>query len=169
MVKILENAEKSEKMIEYENETGRQALWQGKVTKGFEKWKEGEKHYYGDKKRISVYVSREREKKWLDFTEESEDYKTLSKLIRESVDTFLKEKSRESSNLQGIFEYEMSSAATYELKQKLTVIKGFLQLLLEKYKPTLNDEIITIVENVLANTGELEDKFFSDESCDRTV
>ena len=59
MVKISENAEKSEKMKRYENETGRQALWQGKVTKGFEKWKEGQKNYYGDKKRISVYVSRE--------------------------------------------------------------------------------------------------------------
>lgn len=149
-------------MIKYENETGRQALWQGKVTKGFEKWKEGQKSYYGDKKRISVYVSRETEKKWLAFTENSEDYKTLSKLIRESVNLFLKEKSREFGSLPNIFEFELSSEATYELKQKLTIIKGFLQLILEKYKPTLNDEIITIVQNLLTNTKDLENRFLSE-------
>jgi len=162
LIKISENPEKSEKMIEYENETGKQALWQGKVTKGFEKWKEGEKYYYGDKKRISVYISREREKKWLAFMENSEDYKSLSKLIRESVDMFMKEKSKEFGNFQSVLDYELSSAATYELKQKLTIIKGFLQLILEKYKPTLNDEIIKIIQNVLANTKELEDIFISE-------
>jgi CheY-like chemotaxis protein len=148
-------------MKKYEEETGRQAIWQGNVTKGFERWKKNEKNYYGDKKRISVYVSRETEKKWLDFIENSEDFKTLSKLIRESVDVYLKEHAGIFNHIQSL-EYELSTEATYELKQKLTIIKGFLQLILEKYKPTLNDEIITIVENVLGQTKELENKFISE-------
>ena len=49
-------------MEQYEFETGKQAIWQGQITKGFLKWKQGEKGYYADKKRISVYVSSEVEK-----------------------------------------------------------------------------------------------------------
>jgi CheY-like chemotaxis protein len=155
----MENDEKTEEMVRYENETGRQAIWQGKVTKGFNRWKRNEKNYYGDKKRISVYISREKEKKWLDFVESSDKYKTLSKLIREGVDAFLKQESRVFNNFHTPLEYNLSSEATYELKQKLTTIKGFLQLILAKYKPTLESEIITIVENVLDQTKELENKF----------
>jgi CheY-like chemotaxis protein len=162
----MDNTEKSEKMKRYENETGRLALWQGKVTKSYEKWKEGQKIYYGDKKRISVYVTRETEKKWLSFIENSSEFKTVSKLIRESVDSFLQENSSLFGKFYRSSEFELSSEATYELKQKLTIIKGFLQLILEKYKPTLNNEIVTIVENVLHQTKELEEKFLSEEEVD---
>lgn len=166
MIKISKNADKSDDMKKFEDETGRQALWQGKMTKSYEKWKEGQKIYYGDKKRISVYISHETEKRWLSFIENSVDFKTISKLIRESVDSFLKEKSSLLGKLLSSNEFKLSSEATYELKQKLTIIKGFLQLILEKYKPTLNNEIITIIKNVLHQTKELEDKFILEREVD---
>jgi len=78
VITITDNIKKTEEMEKYEEETGRQAIWQGELTKGFERWKDGEKNYYGDKKRISVYVSRETEKNWQDFIKNVES-KTLSK------------------------------------------------------------------------------------------
>ena len=75
----------------YEQKTGKQAIWQGKITKGFLRWKEGEKDYYTDKKRISVYVSSEIEKKWEKFMK-NHNYSSFSKLIRESVNYYINEK-----------------------------------------------------------------------------
>jgi len=160
VITISDNINRTEEMEKYEEETGRQAIWLGELTKGFIRWKEGEKNYYGDKKRISVYISRETEKKWQDFTDNVES-KTLSKLIRVSVNEYIKEKSNEISNFNLNLEYRLNPNAMYYLKQKLTIIKGFLQLILEKYKLNLDEEIVSIVENVLDHTQQLENKFIS--------
>jgi CheY-like chemotaxis protein len=151
---------KTEEMESYEHETGKQALWQGRITKGFEKWKEGEKNYYEDKKRISVYISRETEKKWQDYVEKSE-FSTLSKLIRESVNNFIHQNSEQMSRFGSTFEKELSSAASYELKQKLTTIKGFLQLILESYNGEINEQIKGIINNVFEQAKQLESKFIT--------
>ncbi len=158
MITIPDNINRTEEMDNYEEETGRQAIWQGELTKGFKRWKEGEKNYYGDKKRISVYVSRETEKNWQDFIKNVES-KTLSKLIRVSVNEYIKEKSKEVGNFNLNLDYQLNPNAIYYFKQRVTIIKGFLQLILEKYKLDLNEEIVSIVENVLDNTQQLENKF----------
>ncbi|MHA1982137.1 MAG: response regulator [Promethearchaeota archaeon] len=160
MITITDNIKKTEEMEKYEEETGRQAIWQGELTKGFERWKDGEKNYYGDKKRISVYVSRETEKNWQDFIKNVES-KTLSKLIRVSVNEYIKEKLREKGNFSLNLDYQLNPNAMYYLKQRVTIIKGFLQLILEKYKLDLNEEIVSIVENILDHTQQLENKFIS--------
>ena len=51
------------------------------------------------------------------------------------------------------------SKMTHILKERLTTIKGFSQLLLEKYSNKLNDEIKTIINNVLKETKQLENRF----------
>jgi len=147
-------------MKRYEEETGRQAIWHGELTKGFKRWKEGEKNIYGNKKRISVYISHETEQKWQDFINSVES-KTISKLIRVSVDEYIKEKSKQIGNFNLDLDYQLNPNTLYYLKQKLTIIKGFLQLILEKYKLNLNEEIISIVENLLIQAQQLESKFIN--------
>ena len=45
VIDIPTNDKKTNKMEEYEKDTGKQAVWRGEITKGFLKWKEGEKDY----------------------------------------------------------------------------------------------------------------------------
>ena len=145
-------------MEQYEQKTGKQAIWQGNITKGFLRWKEGEKDYYADKKRISVYVSSETEKNWLEFMK-SHDYSSFSKLIRESVNFYINEKSIFGGNIISDLENDKSTNMIHVLKERLTTIKGFSQLALEKYNDILNDEIKSIINNILNETRQLENKF----------
>jgi len=145
-------------MEKYENDTGKQAVWRGEITKGFLKWKEGEKDYYSNKKRISVYVTSETERQWQEFLK-SYGLNSFSKLIRESVDYYIEEKSKFGEKLFAGLEISNESSKDHILKERLTTIKGFLQLLLEGYKDDLNDEIISIINNVLDECISLESKF----------
>ncbi len=160
MISISNKLNITSEMKRYEEETGRQAIWHGELTKGFKRWKEGEKNIYGNKKRISVYISHETEQKWQDFINSVES-KTISKLIRVSVDEYIKEKSKQIGNFNLDLDYQLNPNTLYYLKQKLTIIKGFLQLILEKYKLNLNEEIISIVENLLIQAQQLESKFIN--------
>ena len=56
-------------------------------------WKKGLKDYYSGKKRISVYISPENEKLWLDFIKNHE-ITSFSKLIRESVNFYISESTK---------------------------------------------------------------------------
>ena len=131
-------------MEQYEKETRKQAIWQGKTTKGFLRWKEGEKDYYADKKRISVYVSSDIEKIWQKFINTNK-ISSFSRLIRESVNYCIKESSKFGGNIFTDLETGEESKMTHILKERLTTIKGFTQLLLEKYSDSLNDEMKSII------------------------
>lgn len=135
-------------MEQYEQETGKQAIWHGKITKGFKNWKNGKRDYYAGKKRISVYVNNETEKEWLDFIQKNK-ISSISELIRNSVEYFIKEKSTFMSGDLTRF--------SHNLKERLTTIKGYLQLVLEKYDVNLNDEIISIIDKVLNESKSLEE------------
>jgi len=145
-------------MEQYEQETGKQAIWQGKTTKGFLRWKEGEKDYYGDKKRISVYVTCEKEKEWQEFIN-TYKFSSFSKLIRESVDYYIKERSKFGGDIITDLEKNSESKMVHILKERLTTIKGFLQLLLEKYHDDFNDDVISIINHVLNESRQLENRF----------
>jgi len=147
-------------MEKYEKDTGKQAVWRGEITKGFLKWKEGEKDYYSDKKRISVYVTSETERQWQEFLK-SFGITSFSKLIRESVDYYIDKKSKFGEKLFAELEINDVSDKDHILKERLTTIKGFLQLLLEGYKDDLNDDIISIINNVLDECISLESKFIT--------
>ncbi len=150
--------QKTKEMVQFEQETGKQAIWQGKTTKGFLRWKEGEKDYYADKKRISVYVSTETEKKWEEFMD-THKFSSFSKLIRESVNYFINEKTKFGGKILTHLGIANDSDLVHEVKGKLTTIKGFSQLLLEKHKNEINDDIKSIINNVLNETQQLESKF----------
>jgi CheY-like chemotaxis protein len=145
-----ENIKKNEEMEKYEEKTGRKAIWRGEITKGFEKWKEGEKDYYSGKKRISVYITGETERKWLEFIEE-QDISSLSKLIRQGINYYIEK-------MSDLIERNVPKF-THELKERLTTIKGNLQLIIENYSTDLNDDILMIINNLLDEIKLFENEF----------
>lgn len=144
-------------MKKYEDETGKYSIWRGVITEGFKKWKEGEKVYDRDKERISLYISEQDKRDWKGFIEEH-NYSTISKLIRESVDYFINKKSNSSSNGLLDLNLETISNISHALKEPLTSIKGFSQLLLENYRKELSPEILSTIENIFEQSVLLESK-----------
>ena len=144
----------------YEEETDKYAVWRGAVTEGFKKWLKGEKIYDRDKERISLYVSEETKKQWQDF-KKNHEYSTISSLIRESVDYFIEQKSDLITGGLNKMDDKKIANISHALKEPLTTIKGFSQLLLENYKSELNEEVINTVKNIFDQSLLLESKIIS--------
>ena len=155
---------KSEKVIKlmkkYEDETGKYAIWQEKITEGFKKWLKGEKIYDRDKERISLYVAEDTKEKWQEFIRDH-NYTTISKLIRDSVDYFIDQKTNIISS--GIHKMDEKSIAniSHALKEPLTSIKGFSQLLLENYKDNLDEDVLSTIKNIFDQSLLLENKIIN--------
>ncbi len=152
--------EKTEEMKLYEEETGKYAVWRGTITEGFKKWKKGEKIYDRDKERISLYVSEDMKEKWLEFIQEK-DISTISKLIRESVNSFIDERSQLIKGDLYKMDLQTISNISHALKEPLTTIKGFSQLLIENYKEELDEEIMMTIQNIFDQSIQLENKIIN--------
>jgi len=144
----------------YEEETDKYAVWRGAITEGFKKWLKGEKIYDRDKERISLYVSEETKKQWQDF-KKNHEYSTISSLIRESVDYFIEQKSDLITGGLNKMDDKRIANISHALKEPLTTIKGFSQLLLENYKSELNEEVIDTVKNIFDQSLLLESKIIN--------
>ncbi len=140
----------------YEEESGKYAMWRDKVTEGFKKWLKGEKIYTRDKERISLYVSENRKSKWLEFIKKH-NISTLSKLIRQSVQYYIDKHSESHIDQSHLNERKISNIS-HSLKEPLTAIKGFSQLLLENYQDQLNNEVMENIENIFEQSRILERK-----------
>ena len=147
-------------MKRYEKETNRYAVWRGVVTEGYKKWKKGEKIYQRDKERISLYVSEDTKKKWLDYTENDGNL-TISKLIREAVDTFIESQGHLKTTSLGKLNPATISNISHTLKEPLTSIKGYSQLLLENYRERLNEQVLDTVKNIFEQSILLEKKIIN--------
>ena len=155
----LTNEDKTEEMKRYEKKTGKFAIWRGKITEGFKKWLKGEKIYDYDKERISLYVTEDMKEKWQVFIQRH-GVSTISKLIRESVNDFIDKRTKISGTGEGISEldFELISNFSHSLKEPLTTIKGFSQLLLENYKDELDEDVLKTVNNIFKSSKQLENK-----------
>ncbi len=154
-------SEKANKLMKkYEDETGKYAIWQEKITEGFKKWLKGEKIYDRDKERISLYVAEDTKEKWQEFIRDH-NYTTISKLIRDSVDYFIDQKTNIISS--GIHKMDEKSIAniSHALKEPLTSIKGFSQLLLENYKDNLDEDVLSTIKNIFDQSLLLENKIIN--------
>lgn len=145
-------------MKKYERETGKYAIWRGAVTEGFKKWLKGEKIYTRDKERISLYVADDTKDDWQEFINTNkEDFPTFSELIRQSVKSFIEDSSKVSSELSKLNPKTISNIS-HALKEPLTSIKGYSQLLLEseEYKDKLNTHVKETVKNIFDQSNLLE-------------
>jgi len=148
--------EKTDEMKRYEKETGKYAVWRGVVTEGFKKWQKGEKIYDRDKERISLYVSEETKNKWQDFIN-NHDYGTISKLIRDSVKLFIDDHLGNNPTIDQLNPQTISNIS-HALKEPLTSIKGYSQLLLENFNEKLSENVRSTVKNILEQSILLENK-----------
>jgi CheY-like chemotaxis protein len=149
--------DKTPVMKQYEDETGKYAIWRGKVTEGFKKWLKGEKVYNRDKDRISLYVSANMKDEWQDFIK-NHNISTISKLIRQSVGQYInqKEHSIKGNNLNT--NLETISNLSHALKEPLTTIKGFSQLLLENNKEDMSNKVAAKIGSIFEQSCMLENK-----------
>lgn len=154
---VIDEIEKTEEMKKYEDETGKYAIWRGVITEGFKRWKEGEKIYDRHKERISLYISEQSKKEWQDFIKEH-NYSTISKLIRESVVYFIKKKTDSMNNDLFNMDFQTMSNISHALKEPLTTIKGFSQLLIENHKDELSNEVFSTIKNIFDQSTLLESK-----------
>jgi CheY-like chemotaxis protein len=152
-----EDIDMTPEMEEYEAETGKYAKWRGILTEGFKKWKEGEKIYDRDKERISLYINDETKKIWHEFKEQH-NYPTISRLIRDSVNYFIDRKLNPTSQSLLRMDPQTKSNISHALKEPLTTIKGFSQLLIENYKSQLNEEVLSTIKNIFDQSVLLENK-----------
>lgn len=101
--------------------------------------------YNQDKERISLYVSKDVKEEWQTFAKNN-DFSTLSKLIREALKFYIQCRRL---NLPSL---------SHGLKEPLTSIKGYLQLILETSGDSLDDNIVSTLRNVLNQCSILENK-----------
>ena len=108
------------------------------------------KDYYSGKKRISVYISDDVEKEWQKFIQKNK-ISSISKLIRDGINYYIEDKSNLISQDLSVF--------THSLKERFTIIKGNLQLILEKYQEDLNNDILAIINHLLDEIKQFEERF----------
>jgi len=159
VIKIAKKLVKTEEMEKFEEETGSKAIWRGDITKEFLKWQKGEKVYNVNKQRISLYVPDGIKDEWENFAKDN-NYSTISKLIREALKFFIEYRSKIKINYKNQ-DVDLFSALSHELKEPLTSIKGYVQLITEKYGNSLealDNNIISMLESVLTQCAMLEDR-----------
>jgi len=160
IIEVEDNSiKKTEEMIRYEKETGRYAIWRGNVTESFKKWQRGEKVYNRDKERISLYVAEDKKSKWLEYSQDNGT--SISKLIREAVDTFIENNESQTSMSLSNLEPKTISNISHTLKEPLTSIKGYSQLLLENFKDKLNEQVLETIKNIFEQSVLLEKKIIN--------
>ena len=145
-------------MKKYEDENDKYAIWRGAITEGFKKWLKGEKIYARDKERISLYVDDKIKGDWQKFINQNkETFPTFSELIRQSVKSFIEDSSMVSSELSKLNPSTISNIS-HDLKEPLTSIKGYSQLLLEseEFRGKLSEHIEETIKNIFDQSNLLE-------------
>ena len=145
-------------MNQYEEETTKYAIWRGAITEGFIKWLKGEKVYTRAKERISLYVAENVKDDWQNFINTNKNsFPTFSELIRQSVNSFIEDSSRVSSELSKLNPTTLSNIS-HALKEPLTSIKGYSQLLLESedYRGKLSNHVEETIKNIFDQSNLLE-------------
>src|SRR5271157_396416 len=143
-----DEALKTDRMKQFEEETGLRSVWRGVITETYKKWEKGEKVYMRDKERIALYVTEDDKLKWQDFIDKQEGL-TLSKLIRQAVNFYI-------NFQQKIPQIERLSKVSHDLKEPLTIIKGFTQLLLDNYKNRMDPEVQSKIKEIFEKSLFLE-------------
>jgi CheY-like chemotaxis protein len=101
-------------------------------------------------KRIGILVSEETKTNWQTFVDDNE-FTTISMLIRKAVNFYIGSKSR-------ITLIDNISKFTHDLKEPLTSIKGFSQLILENEAEKLDSNMLLRIKEIYGRSIFLENK-----------
>ncbi len=103
-----------------------------------------------DTKRIGILVSEDDKNKWQTFIEQK-NISTISKLIRKAVNFFI-------DNDLIIEYFKDFSKMSHNLKEPLTSIQGFSQLIIENNSQDLNPDVLIKVKEIFAKSVYLENR-----------
>ena len=150
MIKMVKTEElvKTEEMLKFEKETGKQAIWRGSITKDFLKWQKGEKVYTKSKERINILISQEKKNKWEEFVKNN-NISTVSKLVRRSVDYYI-------DSIPNLKKMNNFSKVAHNLREDLSSIKGFSQILIQEYKDELSWDLLLKIKEIFDKSVNLE-------------
>jgi len=148
------------KLINFKKETGKHAVWLGRITKNFRQYLTGQKIYGRSNKRICIYTSSQKKKDWHEFIKNNENIKTYSKLIRVGVDYYVQHHFG-LSFIESNMDNKDSSNISFIVKESLTAIKGFSELLLKEYRDELSNQVVNTIENIYEQCLLLESKISS--------
>ncbi|MFX1570744.1 MAG: response regulator [Promethearchaeota archaeon] len=109
-----------------------------------------------NKNRISVYISDDIKKEWIKFAK-SNNFSTLSKLIREAIEFFIDYKSKIISKDKKV-DINLLSNLSHELKEPLTSIKAYLQFITEEHNDSMEDDLKKMARNAFNQCINLERK-----------
>jgi CheY-like chemotaxis protein len=155
----LDDDKTKEYMEQYQLETNKNPIWRNVVTEAFKKWLKGDPIYDRAKERISLYVEDSTKEEWQNFIDSHKDnYRTISKLIRDSVNFFIKQKSSFLPDDLLKVDNKTLTNISHALKEPLTSIKGFSQLLLENYRDELDEDVLETIQNIFEQSNLLENK-----------
>ncbi|MFX1557889.1 MAG: response regulator, partial [Promethearchaeota archaeon] len=100
---------------------------------------------------------KKKKKQWYEFIEGNESFASFSKLIRVGVDYYIKHH-LDSSIFESNMDDKDISKILFEVKESLTAIKGFSELLLNEYKEELSNKVANAIENIYEQCQLLESK-----------
>jgi len=166
-------------MIKFEEETGKRAIWDGKITEQFKKWQKGEKVYqkYSDEVRWTTYIKSELNDQWNKFRK-TQKYKK-SEIIKDSMNYYINQMLI-AENHGKIYDFKALNKVTQEalnyyldetkaseteisndLKQSLTPLKAFIELLIDLMKKSDETEALKFLMDAKRNCVELEEKIIN--------
>jgi CheY-like chemotaxis protein/gas vesicle protein len=109
-----------------------------------------------------LYVADKTKEEWSEFIKTHKDkYNTISKLIRESVNYFIKQESTLISEDLHKIDNQTLTNISHALKEPLTSIKGFSQLLIENYRDEMEENVFNTIQNIFNQSLLLENKIIS--------
>ncbi|MFX1419350.1 MAG: response regulator [Promethearchaeota archaeon] len=152
---MTENIIKTAEMEKYELETGKNAIWNNEITKGFIKWQKGERLYDANKERVALYVPKDMKEKWVSFVNDS-NYSTLSRLVKEALEFYIQYKSSPYSEIEPM-NFNLLSRLSHDLKERLTSIMAYLQLLIEEKEYSLDYSVISDLKKIYSQCLSFED------------
>jgi len=150
VIPITEKVRLTEEMKKYEEETGKKAIWHGSITERFRRWQRGDEIYGKNKKGIGILVSDETKFNWQKFADNN-NFPTISKLIRKAVNFYIDFQSSKRT-LRDI------SKISHDLKEPLTSIQGFSQLIIENYSDDVKPGILLKIKEIYSQSLFLENK-----------
>ena len=106
--------------------------------------------------RVSIYIEEDIKNEWIRFAK-SNDYSTLSKLMREAIEFYIEYKSKTNIKDKKV-NLDLLSNLSHELKEPLTSLKAYLQFIIEEQGDSIEDSINEMARKALNQCLTLENK-----------
>jgi len=105
---------------------------------------------------VSIYIEEDIKRDWIRFAK-SNNYSTLSKLMREAIEFYIEYKSKTIIKDKKV-NLDLLSNLSHELKEPLTLLKAYLQFIIEENGDSLEEDVSKIVGRAFNQCLILEEK-----------